>query len=123
MSAALEVLSNVKASNAAGLLKEELDAVDGGSGFSFSDLMADRAGTQLGKMATASQRSARRLQERLRKGLDVDDFFPPAADLPEGLTDAELQRQYGGVGGKRYEALLAEIDRRLEKTLTRLVTQ
>ena len=44
LSGGLTVMSAVGPSDAAGLLKEELDA-DGGSGFSFGDLMADRAGT------------------------------------------------------------------------------
>jgi hypothetical protein len=106
------VLSSETASDAAGLLKEELDAF-GGSGFSFSDLLADRAGTKFAIAATQNQRAARRMQEQLANGFSINDLFPPAGDLPEGLTDAQLQNQYGGVDGERYNETIAEIERRL----------
>jgi hypothetical protein len=112
VSGALTVLSAVAPSNAAGLLKEELDA-DGGSGFSFADLLADRAGTTFADVATRDDASALRMQERIAGGFQVGDFFPPAADLPEGIPDAELQARYGGVGGPLYRQKTAEIERRL----------
>lgn len=112
VSGALTVLSAVAPSDAAGLLKEELDA-GGGSGFSFADLLADRSGTTFAEIATRDDASARRVQERLLAGFRVDDFFPAAADLPEGIQDAELQARYGGVGGKLYRQELDEIERRV----------
>ncbi|MHC4400238.1 MAG: hypothetical protein ACYTG0_11225, partial [Planctomycetota bacterium] len=101
-------------SNEAGLFKEELDAGEGGSGFSFSDLLADRAGTMFALAATRDERSARGVQARLAAGPEIDDVFPPAADLPEGIPDGELQTQYGGVGGEKYKEVLREMQRRLE---------
>jgi len=112
VSGALTVLSAVAPSDAAGLLKEELDA-DGGSGFSFADLLADRAGTSFADVATRDDASALRLQQRLARRFHIDDFFPPAADLPEGIPDAELQSRYGGVGGPLYRQNSDEIERRL----------
>jgi len=112
VSGALTVLSSVSPSNAAGLLKEELDA-DGGSGFSFGDFMADRAGTTLAEVATRDEASAAAMQARLAQGFRLDDFFPPAEDLPEGIPDAELQERYGGVGGPLYRRYADEIERRL----------
>jgi len=100
------------ASDAAGLLKEELDA-DGGSGFSFGDLLADRAGVTFASRATRDEASARALQDRLAAGFRVADYFPPADDLPEGIPDEELQSRYGGVGGPGYLALIEEMERRL----------
>jgi hypothetical protein len=112
VSASLTLLAREGVSDAAGLFKEELDA-DGGSGFSFGDLLADRAGTTFALAATRDEASARALQDRLDRGFQVDDFFPPAADLPEGLTDAEFRARYGGVGGEEYKRLVAEIERRV----------
>ena len=54
VSAAVTALVGDVVSDAAGLLKEELDAGEGGSGFSFGDLMADRAGTEFARAATAT---------------------------------------------------------------------
>lgn len=112
VSAALTVLSAEAPSHAVGLLKEELDAA-GGSGFSFADLLADRAGTALALAATADEASAIAMQERLGRGFALDDFFPEASDLPEGLQDADLQARYGGVGGTAYQEVLGEIERRV----------
>ncbi len=113
VSAALAILSDEAVSDAAGLLKEELDAEAGGSGFSFADLLADRAGTTFAIRATRDEASARAMQDRLARGFRVEEFFPPANDLPEGVSDAELQSCYGGVGGEGYRRLIEEIERRI----------
>ncbi len=113
VSAAIALLSDAVVSDAAGLLKEELDAGPGGSGFSFCDLAADRAGTTFAVTATRDEAAARAMQDRICGGFRVDDFFPPAADLPEDIPDAELQSRYGGVGGEPYRRLIAEIERRI----------
>jgi len=112
VSAALTVLSLDRASDAVGLLKEELDA-DGGSGFSFGDLLADRAGTAFADFATSDEASARALQARLTAGFRLDDYFPLAAGLPEDIQDADLQSRYGGVGGQEYAKVAAEVERRI----------
>ncbi|MDI6450185.1 hypothetical protein [Anaerobaca lacustris] len=113
VSAAIALLSDTVISDAAGLLKEEFDADTGGSGFSFADLLADRAGTTFAVRATRDEASARAIQDRLAHGFQVDDFFPPADDLPEGISDAKLTSDYGGVGGARYLHLIDEIERRI----------
>ncbi len=113
VSAALALLSNESVSDEVGLFKEELDAGEGGSGFSFSDLLADRAGTLWALAATRDEASARRMQDRLAGDFKIDEVFPPAADLPEGISDRELQAEYGGVGGGKYHEVIQEIERRL----------
>lgn len=112
VSAALTVLSAVAPSDAVGMLKEELDA-DGGSGFSFADLLADRSGTTLALRATESEQGAERAQARLSGVFEVDAVFADASGLPEGIQDAELKAQYGGVGGARFNELSSEIERRV----------
>ena len=113
VSAALALLSNEFLSDEAGLFKEELDAGEGGSGFSFSDLLADRAGTLFALAATRNERAARTMQQRLAAGFEIDTIFPQAADLPEGIPDRRLQAEYGGVGGKKYNEITQKIERRL----------
>lgn len=113
LSASIAVLSTEVVSDAAGLLKEEMDAGAGGSGFSFADLVADRAGTTFGLAATQDATRARAIQERIVAGFRADDFMPPAADLPEGIRDREFETVYGGVNGAKYKELMAEIERRI----------
>ncbi len=92
-----------------GVYKEVADA-KGGSGFSFNDIAADRAGTRLGEMAV---RQPVALQERLARPLTDAQLMPRWQDLPEYLSEAEFKRRFGGVGAAPYLEMLAEIDRRL----------
>jgi hypothetical protein len=113
VAAAITLLSEDVISDAASLLKEEIDADIAGSGFSFSDLLADRAGTTFAVHATQDETAARVMQERIVSSFRVEDFFPPAVDLPEGIADGELQSRYGGVGGEGYNRRIEEIERRI----------
>ncbi|MBX3707172.1 MAG: hypothetical protein KF911_11140 [Pseudomonadales bacterium] len=112
VSAAITQFSAAAISDAAGLLKEELDA-ERRSGFSFGDLLADRAGTRFGELAARSERAARGLQGALAAGVSLGDLMPPGADLPEGMSDTEFEARFGGVGGPGYQAIMAEIEARL----------
>ena len=112
ISAAVQVLGNTIASLDVGILKEELDA-DGGSGFSFGDLMADRAGTEFAVQVTKSEDRAKAMQIRISSGFQEEDFVPPGSDLPEGLSAREFDDKFGGVGGTGYTKLLNEIDQRI----------
>ena len=112
VSAGLTQITTALVSDAAGLLKEELDA-GGGSGFSFGDLLADRAGTLFGETAVRSAASARALQDRIIDAWRVGDFMPEGGDLPEDLQDAAFTARFGGVGGAGYRAMVARIEARL----------
>lgn len=115
VSATLAVVENEFLSDAGGLMKEELDALTHGTGFSFADLAADRAGNRFAHAATDSDAAARTMQARLARGVSVDDLFPPAADLPENLTVEQFRRDFGGVGSLRYRQKVAEIEERLDR--------
>lgn len=112
VSAALVVLSDESTSDVIGVLKEELDA-GGGSGFSFADLLADRAGTLFARAATRDVAAARGMQERFAGDISLDALFPAAADLPEGISGRALQTRYGGIGGPGYRDIERDIERRL----------
>lgn len=113
VSAALVVLSDEKRSTTVGIGKELMDAAPGGSGFSFVDLSADRAGIRFAVLATKDARSAQKMQTRIRQELQTHDFLPEVQDLPEGLTRDEFQQIYGGLGGAKTKQILQEIERRL----------
>ena len=98
--------------HAVGLFKEIADAKSG-SGFSFADLAADRAGVEFGSMAVASELSAHSLQLQLSKITNEDDFMPDIGNLPEGLHEATFKRQYGSTEDTRYKKMQHELDRRI----------
>jgi hypothetical protein len=112
VSAVIAAFSGTPIANAVGLYKE-MDDLRGSSGFSFSDLAADRAGTMFGDMAGRSGESARHLQARLSAGLTEDDMMPEIADLPDNLSPSEFTRLVGAVGAPAYNQLVEDIDRRV----------
>ncbi len=112
VSAAIAAGGDTLLSNAVGIFKEVSDS-RGGSGFSFGDLAADRAGTRFGQLATASRASALQTQRLLQQGIVEADIMPPARDLPENLREAEFDRRYGGVDAPEYQRVVTEIDRRV----------
>lgn len=114
LSAGLSVLSSEGVSDAIGLLKEELDGRSTGSGFSFTDLAADRAGTRFGTVATRSEEDALRIQNTLADGFNSSILLPPIGDLPEGLHDAEFSRRFGEVDSPSYRQMIQKIESRLD---------
>jgi hypothetical protein len=117
VSAALTVLSDQERSITVGITKELMDAKPGGSGFSFVDLMADQAGNRFAIAATKDDDSARLMQLLLRREITTSDFLPPIEGIPEGMTEAEFQSDYGGLRGKKTTEVVKEIQRRLEKCM------
>jgi hypothetical protein len=113
VSAALGVLSDEDRSLAVGITKEMMDAQPGGSGFSFADLAADRAGTLFARAATRDAESASGLQARIRSGVKIADYCPDVRGLPEGIPADEFQSKYGGLGGAGTAKVVEDIKSRL----------
>lgn len=110
ISAALSVNGGSRLANAIGLIKEEEDA-SRGSGFSFTDLAANRAGVRLGERATS--KAAAQVQQRLASARTDADLLPDFRDLPEFMSQAEFDRRFGPIGGPRYQEQIDRIDARL----------
>jgi hypothetical protein len=113
ISAGLKLLTDQGISTAIGEFKELLDAGRGGSGFSFVDLAADRAGIRFAEAATDPNGGARRLQELLAGNPMELLFFPIVADLPENIPRDQFEQLYKGVDSAKYNSVVAEIDRRI----------
>lgn len=111
ISAALSMEGGNLVSDAIGLMKE-VDDSRGGSGFSFTDLGADKAGTRFGQQVTTSA-SANHLQQRLASSVSEKDLMPEVSDLPEGLSEQEFVQRFGKVDSPRYTQVVAQIDRRV----------
>jgi hypothetical protein len=112
VSAAIASSGDTILANAVGLYKEVSDS-QGGSGFSFADLAADRAGTRFGEEATRSEASARRIQQLLASGMSESDIMPRSKDLPENVNAAQFKRRYGEIGSRDYNRVANEIERRV----------
>ncbi|MDO9238672.1 MAG: hypothetical protein Q7U30_01550 [Methylicorpusculum sp.] len=111
VSALLAAYAGTPLADAVGLYKEIEDS-KGGSGFSFIDIAADRAGTLMGELAVAGEQQARQVQSLLATGAE-SDIMPKTSDLPEFISEAEFMRRYGGTQGKAYQQMMNEIERRI----------
>lgn len=114
VSAALVALMDETRANTIGMNKELMDSFPGGSGFSFVDLAANRAGILFALGAIRSVPDAKSTQQFiLWNALTADDFCPEIEDLPEGIARDRFQSEFGGLAGARTRELLAIIDRRM----------
>jgi hypothetical protein len=111
VSAALAASAGGPLSDAVGFYRE-IENFRSRSGFSFTGIAADRAGTRFGAYATDSG-SAIKLQQRLAAGIGEKEFMPATKGLPELMGEAEFKRRFGGVGAPAHNRMVAEIERRI----------
>jgi hypothetical protein len=108
VSAHLVALLGSQPARAAGMAKEMLDA-DGGSGFSFRDMAANRAGIVFAHAVLSGRLSL----DAVADGFTVNAYLPPVEDLREEMQAAEFFRDFGGVGDARLTSELTRIEQRI----------
>ena len=109
ISAALAAWAGEPVADAIGVYKELADSRHG-SGFSFADLAADRAGTRFGELLN---RDDAKLQAALQSPLREPDLIPSLAGLPEYISARDFRRQFSDPSSPAYQRLNAEIEQRL----------
>jgi hypothetical protein len=109
VSAYLTATMGADAARAAGVTKELLDA-HGGSGFSFADLAADRAGVRFAEGLLRNQLKL----STIARGYSVNTFMPAIDNLPEGLTAVEVASKFGTQKDSRFLKQLRAIDQRIQ---------
>jgi hypothetical protein len=95
----------------AGLLKEQLDARPGGSGFSFADLSADLAGIAFASRVKKGDLSL----EMLTRRFEVKAYLPDPMGLREGLSAEQFARDFGSLEDERFKKELAGIRKRVDQ--------
>jgi hypothetical protein len=114
VSAALTVSGGSKFASFIGLAKE-IDDSQTGSGFSFADLAADKAGVRFGEHAIASFKEAILFQKKISTIQHEKELIPSISNLPEGIKEIEFKRQYKDLDSKAYELIDTEINKRLNQ--------
>jgi hypothetical protein len=109
VSAALTAVAGAQAAESAGLIKEMLDS-RGGSGFSFADLSADFSGIAFARCLLDKPSRLAAIEKSFR----IEDYAISPRGLPEGLTAAEFEKQYGSLKDERFQRLQAEIRKRID---------
>jgi hypothetical protein len=108
VSAHLAAIAGTRVASTMGMAKE-LSNANGHSGFSYADLAANRAGILFAGGVLNKQFSLVEVAD----GFRVPVYMPPVADLPEGLTAAQLTSQFGAQSDSRFQQQLQRIDQRL----------
>lgn len=108
VSAALTASMDSGLAQFAGVFKEVSDA-KGGSGFSFADLLADKAGVNMGELAIASPDKAKWLQQKMAQSQSSADYMPSQDQLPEGLQEAAFKQRFQDLDSQTYRKTETEI--------------
>jgi hypothetical protein len=96
------------AAKTAGLMKETLDS-QRDSGFSYTDMAANRAG-----IIFATKLLERHFTlEQLARSFTVDKFMPAINDLDEGLSAAEMETRLTGADAANLSTELDQIEQRI----------
>jgi len=111
-SALLTAVDSSLLSQQMGIDKEVGDSQHG-SGFSFIDLTADRAGIRFGQQAIASPQQARKLQENMAVIKDYAAIIPDIAGLPENMDEETFKHNYGNISSPAYQEMIQLIDQRI----------
>jgi hypothetical protein len=112
VSAAIAAYADTLLADAIGLYKEIEDSRSG-SGFSFNDIAANRAGTRFAEQAIANRTSALKLQKLISSELNDTDLMPDWADLPEHMPESVFIARFGSIDTPRYQQMMKIIDQRV----------
>lgn len=108
ISSYLAAAGGTQLATSTGMLKEMADA-NGGSGFSFVDMAANRAGI----VFAGSVLNKRVPLKAVGDEFTVAAYMPNVDELPEGLTATQLLADYGPQNDDRFQRELKRIDQRL----------
>jgi hypothetical protein len=108
VSSHLAAIAGTQIATASGLAKEMSDSA-GGSGFSFADMTANRAGI----LFAGGLLNKRFTLATVSDEFTVANYMPSVDNLPEGLSATELLAQFGPQTDDRFRRELDEIDQRL----------
>lgn len=114
LSAAIAVTVNRDFSRRMGVWKEIADSNPNGSGFSFVDLSADRAGLALAQ-SLSNPETSRATAKHLQTITD-EELLPIAAlAFAEGMSEQDFRARYVSTQSKDYAEMVARIDAVLSK--------
>ncbi len=113
VSAAITAYADTMLSDAIGLYKEIEDSRSG-SGFSFNDIAANRAGIKFAEKAIANRASALKIQRVMATTeLKDTDLMPAWSDFPEHMPESEFIARFGSIDTPGYQQLMKKIEQRV----------
>lgn len=80
------------------------------SGFSFSDLLADRAGAIFAKTLLTTPENGQYLRNKIISDFLIEDFFPNQSDLPDNLKKEEFEKIFEFSESELYQKTMRNIN-------------
>jgi hypothetical protein len=112
-SAAMTILGSDQLAGSMGLAKEMEDARSG-SGFSFVDMAANKAGIRMGRFAVSGPVNARFFQQRMADISHENQFMPDIGNLPENMDIAEFKARFTDTHSFAYLRIMDMIESRID---------
>lgn len=115
-SAALSLSADAALADYLGFLKELDDSRLGGSGFSFVDLAADRAGVRFATLLATNEAQAQHMLALVTSASAETELMPDFTDLPEFFDGESFEETFGDAESEAYQAVIGRIEARLDET-------
>lgn len=112
LSAAFQMAGGSAVSFGAGEVKELVDGSGGGSGYSFDDVAADRAGIRWAEAAAEAAPDG--LAALAEASASARNWMPSIEGLPSFMQMSEFEAKFGEVDSPAYKAQIEAIDRRID---------
>jgi len=113
ISASMKLLADSELSFAIGEYKELLDTNSGG--LSVSDIAGNMAGIRFAEWVTDPHSGALIAQRLIADSRSESLLFPDISGMPPKLPRKQFEAKYGNVQDPRYQAMLADINARIDR--------
>lgn len=112
-SAALQAASNTGFAISVGEFKELHDTISGAGGFDFTDLAANLSGIRLSDVFMSTDPAD--WQDRIGRLTTENAAIVPFDNIPQLMSGADFQAQFGDVKSAAYAAMVADIQGRIDQ--------
>lgn len=114
-SAILEINGGAQTALNIGELKEVMDSMKGGTGYSFADLVADKAGIQFAAYLRNENNDLESSALMLVGRPDQSLYMLPINQQPEGLSNSEFKSRFGSINSPLYKKAVGVIQSNIDQ--------
>lgn len=114
-SAFLQLNSGAETAFSIGEIKELIDSNAGGTGFSFADLVADKAGLTFAEYITNPANDLPKVVLKLAQAQSESIFMLDIKQRPEGISEQEFVGQYKSINSPEYKKVIKQIGRQIQQ--------
>lgn len=114
-SAFLQLNSGAQTAFSIGEIKELIDSNAGGTGFSFADIVADKAGLTFAEYLTDPTNDTKYASLKLSQAYSENVFMLNINQRPEGISAEEFNGSYKSIQSQKYKEVIEEIGQAIKQ--------